>query len=177
MILQYAKRVGRRDGHCENKPCRLPLTQRDKRSSHRCAGGDAVINHDDRLASDGRSLASLAKACFAPPHFLQFTLNFRLQVGFINTQSFNEIVIEDIRRVFAVSNGADRQFRLLRRTELAHHLNIQRRIKRAGDLSRNRHTTSRQPHNHRLGMLILQMQQHRCKLVSCILTIAEPAQW
>jgi hypothetical protein len=66
LMTQFNQALGRRDGHRKHEPLRIAQTRGAQRCPVRCAGGDAVVDHDSRASSDFGAFAA-AQIQLAPP--------------------------------------------------------------------------------------------------------------
>ena len=165
---QPFNRVWWRHGNREHEVLRIGPPDGVDSGLHRRAGGDAIVDHDRRVALDRRSRSS-GKIEFAPAlDFFQLTRALVCEVALGDLEFPDHLLVENRLRAGAVDDSADREFRLERRADLTHKDQVEGRRKHPGNLESHRDTAARQSENKR--SLIFEtkqpLRQHAARLAS-----------
>jgi hypothetical protein len=111
---------------------------------HGRAGRNAVVNHDRRTPCQGhpRSASQIQRpAAFDLGQLARAVLR---DIALGDLELAYQRLVEDRLRAPAVDDGAERELRLERRTDLAHQDQIEWRFERAGDLESDGNPAARE---------------------------------
>jgi len=144
LFADFGQGLGRRDGNRKNERLWRSHARGAQGRSDGRARGDSVVD-DDRdavLDVDGRAIAEIA-----PPSALDFgelLIANSFELGFVDRQVTNDVLITDNNGSGAVDDGTHCQFRPPRHADFAHQDEAQRRIERGCDFRGHRHAAARQ---------------------------------
>ena len=117
LMTQFNQALGRRDGYRKHEPLRIAQMRGAQCCPVRCAGGDAVVDHDSGASSDFGAFAA-AQIQLAPP------LDLRElgpagggKIRLFDAGVLDNVLIEHDNRGSAVDDRPHRQFRLEKRRQ------------------------------------------------------------
>jgi hypothetical protein len=141
---QGLHRLGRRDRERQHEVVRLATPHRAQRGAHGGARGDAVVHDQRRLAFDGDALAPAEVEAPAPLDLLDLSRGLAFDVVLRQLEARGHVLVHHDLQLFAVYHRGHGQLRLLRRADLAHQHQVQRRPERACDLEADGDAAARQ---------------------------------
>ena len=101
---QFGKPIARRHRHRKHEPLRIAHASGAQSRAGRSARRDAVVNHNRRAASDLRAFAIAQVTLALPLDFGEFGIANGFELGFVNSNVLNDILIAHDDRAPAVGN-------------------------------------------------------------------------
>src|SRR6185312_17418157 len=136
---------------------------------HGSSRGDAIIDHDYCLSSDGDWLPSATVSKPTAFEFRTLPVDQCPQLGIIEPIDLDYLAIEHHFRWIVVDNCRDCQLRVTRRSDLSDNNQINWSFKHPGDFDSHGNATPRQREYDRLEQI--ELCQLVCQLQPCILSI------
>ena len=141
-LRQFGDRVVRRNRHGQHHLGRSHAAQRFQGSAHCGAGGDAVVDDDDRPAGNSESGQAVPIRLASPDDLAALLSDLALDIGMVAFGRLRRAFVDHHRRWFALGDGGHGKLRITWRADLAHDQQIHRRGQRERHLGGHRHAAA-----------------------------------
>jgi len=145
-LLESRARFGRADRDGDHDSLRPPLAESDDRCPHARAGGDAIVHEDHGAAANVERRAISSVEALAALQLTTLDGRDRLHDRLRQTQGSHEVVIDDAHA--ARGKGTHGELLVPRKSQLAHHEDIERRVELSSHLESHWHPSARQGQHH-----------------------------
>ena len=129
-------------GTASDEPLRLARSQRERCRAHRRAGGEPIVDQDDRAPADVDRAAPRAVGALAPLQLATLPDRDARERLVGDPERGDDIVVHDPRAV--ARDGSERELLPARRPELAHEIDVERDAELAGELESDHHAAAGQ---------------------------------